>query len=70
MTMAMMGFALLATHGICRETVKRPVVRFIDFYISAANSERPVSVFTRIFNSLAVATYDEPETCPMPPSGM
>jgi hypothetical protein len=53
------GFHLLGgLQGICHESVKRPVVRFIDFYVAAEEAQRPPSVFERIAYGLALVAGD------------
>lgn len=44
--------------GVCREAVKRPVVRFIDFYVAAEQAQRPPSVVERIAYGLALMAKD------------
>ena len=55
----------LATHGFCYGSVKRPVVRFIDFYIAADQAERPVTLFERVTFGLAVAAQPDPIATPI-----
>ena len=54
-----LGFLLLGSlQGVCRESVKRPVVRFLDFYVAAEEAQRPPSIFERIAYGLALAAGD------------
>lgn len=58
--LAIGGSLLIGTQGICRETVRRPVVRFIDFYVAAEEAQKPPSFLERIAYGLAIAIGEKP----------
>ena len=60
--LAVGGFLLVGTQGICRETVKRPVVRFIDFYVAAEEAQNPPSILERIAYGVAIAIGEKPKS--------
>jgi hypothetical protein len=56
------GLTLLAgSRGVCHERVKRPVVRFIDFYQATQEPGLPLSFWERVAYGLAIAVNDPPE---------
>ena len=69
--MVLVGFlTVTASHAICRESVRRPVVRFIDFYQTAKHADQPLTFFDRVFYGVAIATHDEAVSPPVNDTGM
>jgi len=54
----------MGIQGVCRETVRRPVVRFIDFYRAAEEARKPPSLFEKIAYGLALVATGQPQADP------
>lgn len=63
------GFLLMGIQGLCHEHIKRPVTRFIDFYVAAEQIDRPLPVWQRIAIGLILAADDSADTQASAPSG-
>ncbi len=56
------GFLLIGgVRGTCHERVRKPVVRFIDFYIAAQEAQKPPSLLERVAMGIAVVAAGDPK---------
>ncbi len=58
-------FLITGAKGICLEQTRKPVARFIDFYIAAEQADAPrMSLWERVIYGIAVAKTPERRSAP------